>query len=211
MENNNNNELLDLLQGQLSDQVLDQMTQQIGAASREQTAVAAKGIISSLLSGASKQAESEEGAYALASSLDQDADDSLLDNVMDFFTNQGQNEQTSPYQPGQNMVNNTLGNNQGNILDMINRISGLDSNKAGNLMSMLAPIVMSALSRTKKTQNLDSSGLFSLLNNTTQQAQTQQTNATSGLLNMLLDSDKDGSIVDDVASMGMRMLGNFFK
>jgi len=89
-------------------------------------------------------------------------------------------------------------------------MSGLDSCKSGNLMTMLAPMIMGALGKTKKQQCLDVGGIASLLTNTMSQRQAKQDPAM-GLVGKLLDSDGDGSIVDDVASIGMKLLGGFLK
>ena len=43
------NNLMDLLQGQLSEGLLDQLTSQLNGASREQTASAASGIMTTLM------------------------------------------------------------------------------------------------------------------------------------------------------------------
>ena len=63
-------DLMGLLQGQLSEGMLDQLSQQIGGADQQQTAAAASGIISTLMGGLAKNASSQEGASALSNALD---------------------------------------------------------------------------------------------------------------------------------------------
>jgi hypothetical protein len=71
---------------------------------------------------------------------------------------------------------------------------------------MVAPLVMGAVGQTQQQQNLDPGGLSQYLD-----AQRQQTEAAApdlmGALNSMLDSNRDGSMTDDVG----RLLGNFFK
>lgn len=202
---------MNLLQGQLSEGVLDQLTQQIGASDKKQTAAATAGIMNTLVGALAKNASNPEGAQSLSNALDRDHDGSVLDNVMDMFTGGGQStQQTSRAMNGAGILNHILGDRQGGAIDMISQLSGLDSGKTGNLMTMLAPMLMGALGRQKRQQGLDVGGLANLLTGTvTQQNQSAQ-NPTMSLVTRFLDSDGDGSIADDVASIGMKLLGGLF-
>ena len=199
--------LTDLLQGTLTEGMIDQLSQQLGGADKQQTAAAASGIVSTLMGALAKNASTEEGATALNNALERDHDGSILDDVMGLLGGQSQPGNTSMLN-GAGILNHVLGNKQGGAIDMISKLSGLDSGKTGNLMAMLAPVLMGALGKTKRDQGLDISGLASLLSG--EVSQHQQSNPTMNLVTSFLDSDGDGSIVDDVASMGMKILGNFF-
>lgn len=204
-------DIMNLLQGQLSEGVLDQLTQQIGASDRKQTAAATAGIMNTLVGALAKNASKPEGAQSLSNALDRDHDGSVLDNVMDMFTGGGQvAQQNSRAMNGAGILNHILGDRQGGAIDMISQLSGLDSGKTGNLMTMLAPMLMGALGRQKRQQGLDVGGLANLLTGTvTQQNQSAQ-NPTMSLVTKFLDADGDGSITDDVASIGMKLLGGLF-
>ncbi|NET32847.1 MAG: DUF937 domain-containing protein [Cyanothece sp. SIO1E1] len=202
---------MNLLQGQLSEGVLDQLTQQIGASDSKQTAAATAGIMNTLVGALAKNASNPEGAQSLSNALDRDHDGSVLDNVMDMFTGGGQvAQQNNRAMNGAGILNHILGDRQGGAIDMISKISGLDSGKTGNLMTMLAPMLMGALGRQKRQQGLDVGGLANLLTGTvTQQNQSPQ-NPTMSLVTKFLDADGDGSITDDVANIGMKLLGGLF-
>ncbi len=204
-------DIMNLLQGQLSQGVLDQLTQQIGASDSKQTAAATAGIMNTLVGALAKNASNPEGAQSLSNALDRDHDGSVLDNVMDMFTGGGQvAQQNNRAMNGSGILNHILGDRQGGAIDMISKISGLDSGKTGNLMTMLAPILMGALGKQKRQQGLDVGGLANLLTGTvTQQNQSPQ-NPTMSLVTKFLDADGDGSITDDVASIGMKLLGGLF-
>lgn len=202
------NDLMDLLKGQFSEQMLDQLTQQIGGENREQTAAAATGILSTLMGGLAKNASTTEGATALSNALDRDHDGSVLDDVMGMLSGNVQT-QTEKTMNGNGIIKHILGPKQGGAIDMISKMSGLDNGKTGNLMMTLAPLLMGALGKTKKQQGLDVAGLASLLSGTVTRERNR--NPTMGLVTQFLDSDGDGSIVDDVASIGMKLLGGFFK
>ena len=203
------NDLIGLLKGQFSEGLLDQLSGQLGGADKGQTAAAASGIISTLMGGLAKNASTDEGAAALSDALERDHDGSVLDDLMGMLSGQTQ-PQSQKTMNGAGIVNHILGPKQGNAVNMISQISGLDGDKTGNLMTMLAPMIMGALGKTKKDQGLDVGGLASLLTGTVTQ-QRQEDAGTMGLVGKLLDADGDGSIVDDVASMGFKLLGGFFK
>jgi hypothetical protein len=202
------NNLIDLLQGQLSEGLLDQLTQQIGGADKQKTAVAASGIMSTLMGALAKNAAQPEGAQALNNALERDHDGSVLDNLMGILSGQAQ-PQNDRAVNGAGILNHVLGNKQNGAIQMISQMSGLDQSKTGNLMTMLAPIVMGALGKTKREQGLDVSGIASLLSGTV--SNQANTNPTMNMITQFLDKDGDGSIVDDIAGMGMKILGGFFK
>ena len=201
-------DLMDLLQGQLGEGMIDQLSSQLGGADKQQTAAAASGIMSTLLGGLAKNAAKPEGASALANALDRDHDGSILDDVMGLLSGQAAN-QNARAANGAGILNHILGPNQGGAIQMISKMSGLDSSKTGNLMTMLAPMLMGALGKTKRQQGLDVGGLASLLSGTV--TQQKQTNPTMGLISQFLDSDGDGDIKDDVTRMGLKFLGGLFK
>jgi len=119
---------------------------------------------------------------------------------------QPQNERAAN---GAGILNHILGDRQGGVSNMVSQMSGLNNNQTSQLMTMLAPIVMGMLGKTKRENGLDEGGLASLLNGTV--SQQQNSNPTMALVTSFLDSDGDGSIVDDVANMGMKFLGGLFK
>lgn len=200
--------IMDLLQGQLSEGLVDQLSQQIGGADKEQTATAASGIVTTLVSALARNASSQDGAAALSNALDRDHDGGILDNLMGMLSGnvQPQNERAAN---GPGILNHILGDRQDGVSNMVSQMSGLNNNQTSQLMTMLAPVVMGLLGKTKRENGLDVGGLASLLNGTV--SQQQESNPTMSLVTRFLDSDGDGSIVDDVASMGMKFLGGLFK
>lgn len=201
--------LTELLQGQLSDQLIDQLSQQLGGANREQTALAANGIVSTLLNQVARNASSPEGASSLANALDRDHDGSVLNDLMGMIGG-GAQQTNSRALNGEGIINHVLGNRQTNVIDLISQMSGLEKGQTGNLMTTLAPIVMGMLGKQKREQGLDIGGLTSLLTGELNQTR-QSGNPTMDLITKFLDADGDGDIKDDVANMGMKFLGNLFK
>lgn len=200
--------LMDLLQGQLSEGLVDQLSQQIGGAEKEKTAAAASGIMTTLMGALAKNASTTEGARSLDNALERDHDGSVLEDLMGMLSGNArpQNERALN---GSGILNHVLGDRQSGAIDMISKMSGLDSGKTGSLMSMLAPVIMGTLGKAKRDQGLDMAGIASLLSGTV--SAQKQNNPTMNLVTRFLDSDGDGSIVDDVANIGLKLLGNLFK
>ena len=198
-------DLIDLLQSQLSGNVLDQLSNQIGG-QKEETEVATSGIISMLTAALAKNAATPGGASALANALDSDHDGSILDNIGDLL---GGNLTNNRAANGAGILKHVLGGNQGNAIDAISKMSGLSGDKTGNLMTMLAPIVLGMLGKQKRQNNMDQGGLSDMLSRSVKSASNQR--QEMGLLGKLLDRDGDGSVMDDIAGLGMKTLGNLFR
>jgi hypothetical protein len=200
--------LMNLLQGSLSEGMIDQLSQQIGGADKQKTAAAASGIVNTLMGALAKNAESTEGAQSLNNALERDHDGSILNDVIGMLS--GQQAQNPSMLNGSGILKHVLGNKQGGAVQMISQLSGLDSDKTGSLMTMLAPVVMGALGKTKREQGLDMAGIASLLSGTVSAERANTNNPAIDMAMKFLDSDGDGSVVDDVASIGMKMLGGLF-
>ncbi len=196
---------MDLIKGQLTDSVMDQISGKLGA-DRQQTDVATDNILATLIEGLAKNTQDEKSAAGLANALEKDHDGSLLDNLHDLID--GRAQQTNPRAAnGAGILKHILGGNQSNMVDVISGLSGLGAGKTGNLMTMLAPIVLQMLGKQKRQQNLDTGGLANILAGTLNQTRQSQGGPSGGLLKSLLDRNGDGSIVDDVAGM---VIGKLF-
>ena len=195
------NQFADILDQHLSDDnFIDNLSQQIGGAEREQTRAAANGIVTAMSSAMSKTAATEQGASGLLGMLDADGDGSIIDDVMNMVSGGGGQAggQASLMQNGAGIVNSLLGGKQGGIIDMISKMSGLSGDKTGNLMSMLAPIILSALSKTGKQGGggFDIGGILNMLQGT-QQKKTSG-NPAMDMIGKFLDKDGDGDFTDDL-------------
>ena len=199
--------LMDIIQGQLGGVALDRLSKEVGG-NPLQTATAANSIVNALLGGLSKNAASESGASALVSALDRDHDGSILDDAMELIGGMAGGGSGNRALNGAGILGHVLGGRQSNMVEMISKLSGLDKSKTGRLAIMLAPLVMGALGKAKKQSNLNQGGIADLLRGT---VQTQSKgNAQMDMLSRVLDADGDGSVVDDVAGMGMKILGGLF-
>lgn len=91
------------------------------------------------------------------------------------------------------ILGHVFGNNVNAANQGLGQTTGLGTQGAGQLMAILAPIVMSVLANMSQKQGLSPGGLGNVL---AQQAQTtqQQGGVTGGLLNAVLDHNGDGHI-----------------
>lgn len=196
-------DLMDLLQGQISGNLVNFLGEQAGVEDKEKTAVATQGIVSTLISALAKNASTPEGAQSLNNALERDHDGGILDNLVGALTGNSQPEKPKALD-GAGILWHLLGDKQNNAAQMIGQNSGLDSGKVMNMMTMLAPIVMGMLGKTKQQNGLDVGGIASLLMNTRNNQANQ--NPMMNIATQFLDRDGDGSMLDDVAGM----IGGFF-
>lgn len=206
--------LVDLIQSQLSDQLLEGLSQQSGIGSKEKTKdatmVAAQAIIAAL----SKNTRKKDGASSLSGALERDHDGSILNDLAGLLLNQGQ-KQAPADDPMARMLNgagilkHVLGEKQNGAVDLISQMAGLDKDKSANILLKMAPLVMGVLGKQKREQSLNPRGLADLLKSSNKTI--KKRNPQSDLLIKLLDQDGDGSIADEATNFGLKFLGNLFK
>ncbi len=179
--------LLDLLNSQMDDNFLDNLSSRIGGADRQQTATAASGILSTLVGALAKNASTPDGAANLANALERDHDGSVLDNLFGMLGGEAQPQNPRALN-GAGILSHLLGERQGGAVDMISKMSGLDSSQTGNLMTMLAPMVMGMLGKQKQQQGLDIPGLTGMLTHTVA-SEKQSDNPLMNMATRFLDKD----------------------
>jgi hypothetical protein len=99
------------------------------------------------------------------------------------------------------------GGNVAQVQQGVSKATGLDANKIGALMAMLAPMIMGALGKVKRQQGLDAVGLARVLENDRQTIEQRVPEANN--ISKFLDSNRDGKIdmKDDIAKVGMALGG----
>lgn len=160
---------MDLLQGQMDENVVGQLSKEIGA-EPQQTAAAANGIFATLLGGLAQNASSEGGLAALAGALDRDHDGSMLDDLMGMVT--GASQPANPAATnGVGILGHILGDRQEQAAEHISQSSGLNMGQVMKLLPILAPIVMGVLGRAKNQGNMGIGDLAGILMGSAQNAQ----------------------------------------
>jgi hypothetical protein len=152
-----------------------------------------------LVTALAKNASKPAGAEALHKALVKDHDGSILENVSGYLKKPEVAE-------GAAILGHVLGGQQGAIAEGMAQKTGMDSEQVGQLLKIVAPLVMGALGAQTQQNNLDPEGLASYLGGQQQMAQQSQPDILSSL-NTLLDANKDGSALDDVLGMAGKLFG----
>ena len=194
--------ILDLVTQALGSGGTRQMARQLGI-NEDQANSAIGGAVPVLMGALARNASNERGAGALAGALDRDHDGSILDDLGGFLGGGGAES------AGAGVLKHVLGGRQRQVENGIGAASGLDAGQAGALLKMLAPIVMGALGKSKREQNLDAGGLGSILGREQRRMERREP-GLGGMLGSLLDQDGDGSAMDDLARIGGSVLGGLF-
>jgi hypothetical protein len=184
--------LLQLLQQQLGGQAVNQISRQLGA-DPGTTSNAIDAALPLLLSAVARNAGNREQAQSLGRAVSEDHDGSILDDVPGYLS-QAQSG------PGAGILRHVLGGKQQSVQTGLSQATGLDAGKTGQLLTMLAPLVMGALGRAKRENQLDNEGLSTLLTGENERLK-ESAPGVMGALGRFLDRDNDGSVMDDVGGM----------
>jgi len=198
--------LMDIIQSQMSDELVAGLSSQLGVSDKDTTKNAAMGAVATLINALTKNASSNEGLQSLNGAVERDHDGSIMNNVVEMLTGKGQ---TNNLINGAGILRHVLGGKQSGVIDILANMTGLNKNSSANLMMQMAPLVLGALGKQKKQQGLDAQGLFGLLSQSKEEVQQRDSNAN--IFEKILDQDGDGKISDDLMGMGMKVLGGFFK
>lgn len=190
--------ILDMLSSSIDPKTVQEMAQQLGADDKA-TEQALSAAVPMLLGALGKNTSTPEGADALMGALDRNHDGSILDDVMGFMSN------PSTMDDGAKILGHILGGKESAVENGIAQVTGMDKKTVAQLMTMAAPLVMGALARQKKEQNLGAQDMAALL----QQEREATEQKLTGLAAML-DMDGDGQVNDDLSVLGGSLLSSFF-
>lgn len=195
--------LLDTLQQHLTPDTIRQISESLGT-DPQATGNAISMALPALLSGLTRNASSPEGASSLDRALGAH-DGSILDNITGMLGSGGGNGGgIGGGGIGGAILGHILGSRRAPVEQGVGRATGLNAQQVGQLLVMLAPLVMGALGRMKKKQGIDAAQLPNVL-------QQNASRPELGGLGRVLDSNNDGQIADDIARLGSSVLGGFLK
>ena len=197
--------LINEVRRHLTDDVIIQLSRQLGAQDPNQVKKASQGITEILLDAISRNAQHQERGGGLFGALKKDHDGGILGDLMGVLGGRREVENRSTMN-GTGIVNHLLGKRQLEAAQIISQMSGLDIFKSGVLMQLVAPVIMGVVGQKRKTGGLDLGGLAKVLMGGSQRSQGGQGSIAGGLLEKILDRDGDGSMMDDLLNMGMQIL-----
>ncbi|MEM9996863.1 MAG: DUF937 domain-containing protein [Bacteroidota bacterium] len=99
---------------------------------------------------------------------------------------------------GQAILGHIFGDKLDGVSNAIAGASGLSKQQSGNLLGMVAPILMGVLGKTKREQGLDAAGLSGILGQGSARAREATPDGLLGTLASALDSDGDGDLKDEL-------------
>lgn len=199
-----NPSLTDELFSQLQGAPLQQVSQQLGIG-QTQAAGAISAALPLLMGALGKNAAEPQGAEALFGALQRDHAGLDLGSVLGAVLGGG----SVPTQnDGGAILGHIFGGSQPRAEASLGQATGLGGDKAGMLMKILAPIVLSFLAQRFLGQgNASPSGLSQILGQERQSVQ-QQGGLGGGLLGAVLDQDGDGQLgLGDILKIGGGLLG----
>ena len=190
----NSTSILDALQAQLGPDTIQKMSAQLGTDTAS-TSNAISMAVPILLGGLSKNAANAEGAAALDNALTAH-DGGILDNLGALLGSGG---------AGAAILAHILGSRRTPVEQGVGRATGMNAQQVGQLLMMLAPLVMGVLGRMKRQQSVGAEQLPEVLGQANLDMARQS--PAVGDLSRILDSNHDGHIADDVARIGSSILG----
>jgi hypothetical protein len=143
--------LIDMIQQQLDDRTLSQLSQQLGT-DPDTTRQAVPAALTALLGGLSHNAQQPGGAQQLASALG-DHEGSLLDGLGGALGNPA-----AAQADGGGILGHIFGNHQPAVASQIGQRTGLNQGQAVRLLMLLAPFVLGYLSRQHRQQQQQQPG-----------------------------------------------------
>lgn len=207
--------LQDLLGQEQGTQAVASISQNVGADSSVVNSAIAMAL-PALINGLANNASTPEGAQSLDTALEQDhGGGGVLDNLgglAGMIFGGGQQAPPPRQADAGGILGHILGGSQGQVAQEVSQKSGLGMGQVAQILMFLAPIVMSYLGKRKQEQGVGADGLGGLLGGLLggpQPAQQQSSgNAMVDMASNMLDSDRDGSSLDDIASMAYKYMTN---
>jgi hypothetical protein len=215
--------LIDMIQQQLDDKTVAQLSEQLGA-DPNTTRQAVPAALNALLGGLHQNVQQPGGAQQLENAL-ANHDGGILDSLGGLGGLLG--GLGGGNTDGGGILGHIFGNHQPAVASQVGQRTGLNAGQAARLLMLLAPFVLSYLNRARQQRqqqapagNLGAGsvpatsgaagsgpfgGITDILNG--ERAQIEQAHPEhSGILGDLLDRNHDGSIMDDIAGMAGGLL-----
>lgn len=200
-------DLTDILQSQMSGQVLESLLSNMNVNNKGAAQEATSGAMTILLNALARNASKPGGASALGAALERDHDGSILDSLPDILSGRSKPSNTKTLD-GAGILEHILGKKKEGAAEMLSKKSGLNTAQTLKLLMTIAPIVMGVLGKMKKTENVDPTGLPDILSGAAKQMNRKSANA--GLIESFLDQDGDGNLNNEIKNVGFSFLKSLF-
>ena len=154
--------LMDMIKGTVSKQVMGQLGGLLGGADEKKTSAVFDNVAGSILGGMMKKAQTDDGARDVFDIVNKQ-DDSILDKVGDLMGGGGAQDQVM--KQGGGILEGIMGGSsqQNSVFAMIAKALGLDEGMVGKIMMMAAPMIIGVIGKHLKSTAMDAAGLKGLL------------------------------------------------
>lgn len=147
--------LVDSLMEQLQSRgAIDQIAGKLGVAPNQANS-AVTAAVPAILAGLARNTQKPEGAAALAGALERDHDGSVLEDDSYFDSYQDRK--------GGDILGHVFGDQTPAVESQVSALGGLNAGQGGDLMKMLAPLIMGFLGKEKSGGGLDIGSLSQIL------------------------------------------------
>ena len=183
--------LLDLITGNIGNQVATEAENKFGISKSQMIALAAVAapLIISYLRNKSQDANEAE---ALNNALDRDHDGSILDNPSSALERE---------QEGGSILDHIFGGQKATVENQLSQNTGISMDKIGPILAMLAPIIMGYIGKEKQANGVNAGGLGDLLGGILGGAQ-QQAQQNNDPLSSILGSVLGGATQQSGGGLG---------
>ncbi len=183
--------ILDLLNSEFGKTLIEGTSKQLRQ-NKVKTTSALSAALPFILGAMKNNTSTQHGAEGLLGALAEKHDGSILDNIGDLLGN------TDVMNDGAGIIGHVFGGKEQNVAQAVSRKSGMDLGSAMSLLKMTAPFIMGYLGKQTRQQNVsDSNSIGDLLGGLLGgEAKKEQS-----LVTQILDSDGDGSVIDDIIGM----------
>lgn len=183
--------LLDLITGNVGNQVATEAENKFGISKSQMIALAAVAapLIISYLRNKSQDANEAE---ALNNALDRDHDGSILDNPSSALERE---------QEGGSILDHIFGGQKATVENQLSQNTGISMDKIGPILAMLAPIIMGYIGKEKQANGVNAGGLGDLLGGILGGAQ-QQAQQNNDPLSSILGSVLGGATQQSGGGLG---------
>jgi hypothetical protein len=206
--------LRDLLNSSQGQQIISGLARETGQP--ESKTADLLGMAMPLLLGAMKKNVGDPAsAEGLMNALSDKHNGSILEDLGSLFSG-GVNREV--VDDGAGILNHVLGKKQPMVENALSQKSGLDAGTVAQILKIAAPIVMGFLGKQKAQNKVGDTDSLNTLLGSMLGGQPQQ---NQNLIMSLIDTDGDGSVLDDVADMVIGsnkkksgiggLLGRFFR
>lgn len=193
--------ILDLLKGPMGQMLVSGAGKQLGMG-ESKAGSAIQAALPLILGAMKNNSSSSKGAAGLLEALGNNKHGGgVLDNLESILGGGGIDDDIM--QDGAGILGHVFGGKEENVAQAVSKSSGIDLGQAMSILKVAAPFIMGYLGKKKREENItDQNGIGDLLGGLLGGGKKE----SQSMVNLLLDADGDGSIIDDVA--GMLLSGN---